>query len=339
MQACENGTLWLDVPHDNEAVTRVPAGLLVNAPLGRHAVCYSTDNGATWVRQTGVELHVWLPSPPAATAIAALVAAPTCSGIADDVLHLPPSAPDVIVLDAACGVEAVGVTPSPRSVLRLVATASSDPAFPCARPTGVVALQTVYDLAPALWEAIDVATALTAPAGAGAYRLCYSTDGGATFVAQTAVGNGTGTVSVRPPLPTPTSITSVTPSPVAVSGRPGAAVTLILAGVVPSPSTYITVIRESGACTNRADYLPAHANGVVPLTVNTAVTVTGAFTALVPHALCYSTRGPDPAQFVRQAVQLSLVAAPAKSTDITAIAPTTIVATIAQPVRSTSESK
>jgi len=197
----------------------------------------------------------------------------------------------------------------------------------------VVALQTVYDRAPALWEAVDVAAALTAPAGAGAYRLCYSTDGGATFVAQTAVGNGTGTVLVRPPLPTPTSITGVTPAPVAVSGRPGAAVTLTLAGAVPSASTYITVIRASGACTNRADYLPAQADGVVPLAAGTTVTVADAFTALVPHALCYSTRGPDPAQFVRQAVPLSLVAAPAASTDITAIAPTTIVATAAQPVR------
>ena len=321
-------TRWLLTTYDAATTVATVAGI----PVGTYRLCYSIDSGASWALQAvtaATTLTVVLLNPPPATTVTALAAAAGCPGLADSDASLAADASDVLPLDPACNVTVRGAVPSAGTVLRLqLVDASAGQSAPeCAVVSATTTL--TFALAASVtfaWTA-DQAAAVVA----GMYIVCYATDGGTTWVQQTAVGSGSGTVWLRPPVATAAALTAASPSPVTVNADPDRAQTLQLVGLAASSTSHVAVVLAVGGnCSRPADYLGQA--GSTPLALGTAsstaavVTVTGAFTTLAPRALCYSTRGPRPASMVRQTAILGVVAAAAQADDISAIAPSAVVA-------------
>jgi hypothetical protein len=306
----------------------VNASATAAMPLGTYALCYSTDSGATWVMQTltaTTTITVALPNPPAATAVSALATLANCTAVADAANGLAPGAIDVLILaatpgDACATFQVVGATPSARSVVRLVRVPDVDSVV-CA--TTLPRIEWPHTQTLLTWQADQVASAVP-----GWYAVCLSTDRGATFTPQDAVGSGSGRVWLRPPLATTIALISVTPAPVPVTPRSGTRQRLVVAGLWPSSTTFVAIVLATANCSDASAYLGAA--GAVALTSGSpaaaTVTVDDAFTTLVPRSLCYSTRGNSPAQFVKQALPLGVVAAPAQPNDVQSILPSTVVA-------------
>jgi len=164
---------------------------------GVYAVCYSADNGTTWVLQTSVALEV---RPPPLTSHTVTAVAPST---------VPARVPNVTVaLD--------GLVPSPWTWLALSATSDCAVGAVVA-PTAVPAPGSVT-----LEAALEVA---------GVLSLCASVDAGASWVLQVDVA-----LEARPPAPTASSVRALVPSVLSrPASSDGDAVPVAADGPLPSP--------------------------------------------------------------------------------------------------------
>ncbi|KNC56032.1 uncharacterized protein AMSG_02044 [Thecamonas trahens ATCC 50062] len=175
---------------------------------GLYEVCYTVDDGASWVQQT-------------TTGVVMRVIAPT----SEDVLSIAPGTVSVgvpITFDIGLNATSVSAVPSPSSYIAIGDTSGN--CSTVLAPAALTALPAKY----------SVASGFTDP---GMYPVCWSTDGGSTYEVQ-------GDVELEVVL---TSNTTVTALSVSRIGE-GEATPIELVGAVSTPKTLAAFIPMGQSC-------------------------------------------------------------------------------------------
>ncbi len=244
-----------------------PLGEAIASP-GTYVTCYTVDGGTSWVEQTTPRLTVVV-----ATATTITLITPSIVGLGTT---------PVITFD--------GATPTPTTYVAFAADGQ------CGSPAqlGVTLLAT------------SNAAALGAPiASPGVYRLCYTTNDGATWVQQT-----TPTLTVI--VATPPTITLISPTIIGVDSRP----VLTFTGATATPTTFVA-FAPAGQCGSSAGRV-----GTTALDIGDTAPLGEAIASPGLYSLCFTVDGTS---WVEQTTP-KLTVIVVTSTSITLISPTIIAA-------------